>query len=777
MKKRVFSFVIMIVTLVALIAFGAPTIKNNSKVGMEYNGGFDILYEVKTDNKELSTKDLVKTAAEGVEKRLDISNVLDPIVSVEGNKYVRVTVSSSNQIVADEIRETIESSAEISFRDYENNLLATGEEILKDVGATLSDETDSSGNPVILLNIKDTALLGEITENVSGLSDTHLVVWLGFEEGDDYANLSTDASVAKKIIYNATVSSKLETETITVTGSFTKSQAQSTVDLINSGTLDYSLNVVQLSSVQSQVAEKSFAKLLIACLVAIVLVGVCLSLYYKLGGLISTVSVLFSTFLTMLLFIAFKGILNQQAVAALIVSVAMFVDAAIILLERVKSEQYNGKSLDRALNEGYKKSVFSIVDANIVMFIMATIMFLLGTSIANFALMLALASVCSLVVMTVVNKLSLTLLVKLNVKSTSFGAKKAYLEDKNLYLDRKANKVNPLSKSKKCLTITGIFASLAVVTMLVLQFTMGSLFNYNSTVREQSSVTIISSTDYFTDNAHIENFFAQDGLNLKVKNINASSFDDDGVTKYKVMITTDSNVNVVEKELRNKVIEAYGENKDYDERYELYVNTINPKSTAISLLSALYTTGIGLLLVGVYLAIRYRYSYAIAAVCSTISAVVLTALFLGLTRIPVGSDAVISVYAIAVFSLNTLIVIFDRLKEMIAGKGRKYISNDERKEAVTKSISVSLSRTVLTTIGVILISVVLLAFSSASSYSFYIALVIGLFASSACAIYIASNTWLLFEKRSDTKKRTFKPKKKSKIFKELEEHTFIGIND
>ena len=75
MKKRVFSFVIMIVTLIAVIAFGFPNIKDNSKVGMEFNGGFDILYEVKSEDESLSNNDLAKTAAEGIEKRLDISNL------------------------------------------------------------------------------------------------------------------------------------------------------------------------------------------------------------------------------------------------------------------------------------------------------------------------------------------------------------------------------------------------------------------------------------------------------------------------------------------------------------------------------------------------------------------------------------------------------------------------------------------------------------------------------------------------------------------------------
>ena len=94
MKKRVFSFVIMLVTLVAVIAFGAPNIKNNSKPGMEFNGGFDILYSINTEDDELSKKELAKTAAEGIEKRLDIANIIDPIVSVESNEYVRVTVSA-----------------------------------------------------------------------------------------------------------------------------------------------------------------------------------------------------------------------------------------------------------------------------------------------------------------------------------------------------------------------------------------------------------------------------------------------------------------------------------------------------------------------------------------------------------------------------------------------------------------------------------------------------------------------------------------------------------
>ena len=776
MKKRVFSFVIMVVTLIAIIVLGSPNIGNNSKVGMEFNGGFDILYEV-TSEKDLSD-DLATVAAHGIEKRLDISNTIDPIVSVEGNKYVRVTVSATSQLVADDIRNIIENNAEISFRDYENNLLATGDEILEDVGATLSSEVNYDGNPVILLNIKDTDLLASITSKVKDLgSNNYLVVWLGYEEGDDYANRETDASVAKKIIYNATVSDVLENETITITGNFSKASAQSTVDLINSGTLDYNLDLVQISTIDTDYAENSYNKILIAGVVAFVLVIAFLCFNYKLGGLVSSLSLVFNMFLALTLFVTFKGIFNQQAVAALIVSMGIAVDAIVVLLERVNGELYNGKNLERSLNEGYKKSIYSIVDANVIVLIMSVVMFFFGNSIANFALMLALSSVCSLIIMTVVNKLLLNYLIKINSKSTVLGAKKEYLENKESYLNRKIVKSNPLNFTEKYLKLSGIVASVALVLMLILQLVAGSMFNYNNTVRDNSNITIISNVEYFTDDEHIKEFFRQEGVELEVKNIKSTTFEDGDKTKYKVVVSTNDSVVDVEGELTNKIIEVFGENKEYDERYELYINDINPKSTFVSLLNALYTTGIGLLIIGVYLTVRYRYSYAIAAIVSTIATIVLTSLVFGLTRIPVGSDSIIAVFAISVFSVNTLIITFSRQKEMLGNNGKKYISNEERKEAVQKSVVAILPRLVVTTLTVIIASLVLLVFATAKNYSFYIALIIGLILNVVNTLIISSQVWLLLEKISDRRKRTFKPKKANSKFKELEEQVFIGIND
>lgn len=779
MKKRIFSFLIVVVIAVtALISFGVPTIIENGKVGMEYNGGFDILYEIKTDSEALSKKDLAETAAGGIERRLDIANVIDPIVSIEGDKFVRVTVSASSQMIADDIRDIIESGSDITFRDTQNNLKATGEELLDTVGATLSDETDPYGNPIILLHIANTEKLAEITNDIQGMGEgkNKLVVWLGYEEGDDYANLETDMSIAKKIIYNATVSQTLNTDTITITGSYTKSAAQSTVDLINSGTMEYSLDVVQLSSVTTSEGAKALDKVVLACIIAIALVFVVLCVFYKVSGFTSAMTFAFNTFLSLLLFVTFKGTINQQFIAAFIVALGLTIDAIVVTQERIKQELYNGKDVQKATRDGSKKSLVSIIDANVVVLLISLVMYFLGTNVSNFAMMLSLASVCNLVVMTVVYRFFLYLTAKLNLKPTLFGAKKEYLENKETYLNKKEKIANPLDYKKKFFLGTGIFASVAVVVMLILQLTMSSLFNYNNTIRNNSDVTIVTTTEYFKNEDEVVEFFAKD-LEIVVKSVEMSDYDDNGLTKYKVYVTTDDSIIDVEGKLVSKLVDAVGANEVHDERYELYINDISPKSAGVSLLTTLYTSGIALLIVGVYLAIRYRYTYAIAAIVSTLFTVAVTALFFGLTRIKVGSDSIIAIFAIVAYGLSTLIIIFSRLKETMNNFGRKYVSNEERENALNNSVKAALPRTLLTTIGVTLVSVVLLAFASLSSYSFYITLVIGFILSSVSAVIVAGLVWLLFEMRSDKTRREFKPKKKNSKFKEIEETTIIGIND
>ena len=237
--RKIFAYIVTVVSLLARMVFFVPSIKESSNFAMEYTGGFEVLYKTKSSMKEVKDNAVAKTISDGMNKLLDINGVTDAIVTVEDGNYIRVNVTSKNQIISDEIRNLVQNneSYEISFRDTEDNLLATGSQILKEVGASYNGETNYYGYPIIYLNISDTDLLSDITTTVSQASENKLVIWVGFEEGvDSYANIETDSTTAKKVIYNASVSEPLDDEVITITGQYTEEAAKNTVNVINSGT-------------------------------------------------------------------------------------------------------------------------------------------------------------------------------------------------------------------------------------------------------------------------------------------------------------------------------------------------------------------------------------------------------------------------------------------------------------------------------------------------------------------------------------------------------------
>ena len=168
--RKIFAYIVTIVTLVATMVFFVPGFKEDTNFAMEYTGGFEVLYKIKSDTKDVRDNAVASTISDGMTKILDINGINDAIITVEDGNYIRVNVTSKNQIISDEIRNLIQNpdSYEITFRDANDTLLATGDEILEKVGASFTGEANYYGQPIIYLNIKDTQLLKDITKVFQG---------------------------------------------------------------------------------------------------------------------------------------------------------------------------------------------------------------------------------------------------------------------------------------------------------------------------------------------------------------------------------------------------------------------------------------------------------------------------------------------------------------------------------------------------------------------------------------------------------------------------------
>lgn len=443
--RRLLSFLAMVFTILAIVFFTAPSMGNANK-GIEFMGGYEVVYDIsaKDDTELPPTADI----ADVIAQRIDIAGVKNPQVSVEktpdGEKeYIRVCVSSKNTDELADILSLIETDADITFTDDEGNFLMDGTVLKETDGALLSYQ---DGQPIVLLNIADTATFGKVTESITG---KNMIAWIGYDgpnaetgyPGDWAAVFGQDSNVteeqammaAKKIIVNATVNSAITTDTATITGSFTEEEASKIGKLLSAGNMNFEISRSDVLKVDGAYGEDAFNKSLIAGLVGLIAIIVMMILIYKVPGAVSSLVLIFYTAMIIVTFNLIGGEYGPDTIAAIVIGLGMAVDACIILFERFQDELYKGRSVKAAYEESTKKSLSSILDSNITTVIAACALYFFGKrSVKGFATMLLISTVFNVVIMLLVTRLLMFLLVKsgkLDDKKHLFGVNTKKIPD------------------------------------------------------------------------------------------------------------------------------------------------------------------------------------------------------------------------------------------------------------------------------------------------------------------------------------------------------------
>ncbi|TFG82329.1 MAG: protein translocase subunit SecDF, partial [Erysipelotrichales bacterium] len=182
MKKysRLIIFFTTIAALLAMILTFAGDIRKNMTLGLDLQGGFEIIYQV-SPLKEGGTLPSLSAVARSVSKRIDILGVNEPEIIIEGTNRIRVQLAGvKDQIQA---RRIISATANLEFRDVDDKLLADAT-ILEEGGASLGYE---NGLVVVSLKIKDETKFFDITKLISAKPNgkNMIVTWLAFTEGTD----------------------------------------------------------------------------------------------------------------------------------------------------------------------------------------------------------------------------------------------------------------------------------------------------------------------------------------------------------------------------------------------------------------------------------------------------------------------------------------------------------------------------------------------------------------------------------------------------------------
>lgn len=385
-KGNIVIFAILMIATILLAVFTTPWVVKNTNLGLDLKGGFEVLYEVQPlEDGDVIDQSAMNATVRAINNRVNVLGVSEPDIRIEENNRIRVQLAGvSNQ---NEAREVLSSTAQLTFRDIDDNVLLDGKD-LAPRGAALS--YNQQGQPVVELTLQSADQFGEVTSQIAQrpAPENRLVIWLDFEEGDTYAEEIQKEN--SKIVSDASVDGPIVSDKAIISGGGIDAESgQRLADILNAGALPVQLEEIYSTSVSAQFGQDALQKTVFASMIGVAAIFLFMLLFYRLPGVVSIITLVLYINLIMLFFNGINAVLTLPGIAGLVLGVGMAVDANIITAERIKDELRSGKSVLSAFRAGNRRSLSTIIDANLTTLISAGVLFYFGTSsVKGFALML-----------------------------------------------------------------------------------------------------------------------------------------------------------------------------------------------------------------------------------------------------------------------------------------------------------------------------------------------------------------------------------------------------
>jgi len=258
--------------------------------------------------------------------------------------------------------------------------------------------------------LKDRTLLtGEYLTNAEVRIDTQYnrpYVSLSFDDrGGKLFEKITGENVKKRLaivldgnVYSAPViQDRISGGNAIIEGQFTMDEAKDLAVVLRAGSLPAPVQILEERTVGPSLGRDSIRKGLISMAVGGVLVVVFMVIYYGGSGIIADLALILNIILIMAALAGFGATLTLPGIAGIILTIGMAVDANVLIFERVREELRLGKTPRAALDSGYSRATWTIVDANVTTLIAALVLLQFGTGpVKGFAVTLSLGIAASM---------------------------------------------------------------------------------------------------------------------------------------------------------------------------------------------------------------------------------------------------------------------------------------------------------------------------------------------------------------------------------------------
>ena len=723
------------------------------RFGIDIRGGVDVTF-MPADDVE-ATEAQMTAAKTVIEDRLVGLGITDYESYVDNNKnriIVRFPWKNDEadfnpQTAIDEIGTT----AKMVFRKGSS---ATGEEILSgdDVASASAAYNETEGWVVQLkFNSAGASAFATATTELAASNGT-ISIWL------DDNNIST-----------ATVNEAITGGEAIIKGNFDQDSASTLANQINSGSLPFALSAESYSTISPSLGAKSLDVMVQAGIIAFILVAILMIVRYRLPGTIAVISLMGQAAATLAVvsgyFTVFPGsTLTLPGIAGIILGIGMGVDANVITAERIKEELSKNKTLEGAVNSGFKMGLTPIIDGNVTIVIVAAILmgafgptdgfwakvfnpifYWFGPSTAGTIYSFGFTLLTSVLLNFVFGVWATRVMIRGAVhfkplrKAWLFGGKKEG------GADFKTPSINFIGNRKKFYTFSCALIAVVLVFCGIFGVKMDVEFKGGSMI-----------TLAYEGDADLNDLKSTIGTELGKSNLTLQTGSD--VSGNQTLTVTLPGSDTLTTEQLDNLLAALNEQYPDNNFVQNEVSNVDATIGKEFLLKSVVALVAACVLILLYVAYRFRKIGGLKAGSTAIVALlhdmfVVFGVFV-LLRIPLNGNFIAALLTILGYSINDTVVIYDRIRENSALYGKKQMS---LAELVNLSVNQSFARSLMTSITTCLalgvVCVVSVIYRLDSIYSFAFPLLFGMVSGVYSTICIATPLWVDWKSKKKAAKK------------------------
>jgi SecD/SecF fusion protein len=659
--------------------------------------------------------------------------------------------SRSNAVAAVKLKDTAAVN-KIIYSDKAKNLLSTGMRHAKLLWASKPDL--SATDELELYAIRGTKnnkapLVGAVTDayiTFDQFNRLQISTQMGTESAVIWKDLTKRnigrpiAVVLDNVVHTApTVNTEIPTGQSLISGNYTEQEASDLVDVLKSGKLPAKAKIIQSEIVGPTLGQQSINNGLISILISYIFILGWMVFYYGKAGLYANLALILNLFFLIGIMASTGSVLTLPGIAGIVLSMAMAVDANIIIFERVKEEIRNGKPLKQAFVEGQKHALAAIIDGNLTTLIVGIVLLFSTGPIKGFAVTLVIGIFCTLFTAIFITSMLI------------YGAME---KGRDFALSTRITKnwfTNVRFKWMEKRKFAYVFSVVLMVVSVVSIFTKGFDKGVDYTGGRTYVIKLEKSIHPEEVSKILEKLFVENGEST---NINAKKFGEGNQIRITTKYGMDSNDPNIDKVIQEKLFTGLKSHLPANYTKESFTqggkygiqsaSEVGPTVASGIVRGGIIAVSIALVGIFIYILGRFRnWQMSAGAVISLLhdSAIVMGifSILSWLKIIPfsveIDQSFIAAILTIIGYSINDTVIVFDRIRENKRNNSSHLMTLEE---LYNDAINHTLGRTINTGVSTIMVTVIIFFFGGETLQGFMFALFLGFTFGMYSSVYVAS---------------------------------------